>query len=75
MNAWAMWAPTIVAILTAFFVAGKIAGRIGDQEKTLKQHNDRLDEHEDKLGAHAIAIAKSEAWRAGYEAGKGAHGR
>jgi hypothetical protein len=71
MGTWAEWGPTIVAIVTAIFIAGQVTGRIKDQEKTLVRHDEILGEHATLLGKHAVSIAESQAWRRGYEAGKG----
>ena len=68
MPIWAAWAPTIVAVLTAIFVSGQIAGRIKHQEEALKEHHARLDEHGETLVVHAVAIAENKAWREGYNA-------
>lgn len=65
----AAWGPTIVAIVTAIFIAGQITGRIKDQEKTLLDHHDRLEGHDIKLEAHGLAIMEAKAWREGYNAG------
>lgn len=66
---WAAWGPTIVAVVTMIFTAGALVGRIRDQETTLVDHHDRLDGHDTKLESHAIAIAKMESWKEGYNAG------
>lgn len=66
----AAWGPTIVAIISAIFIAGQVAGRIKDQEKTLKRHDDILDEHGTKIDEHSIAIAEGNAWRRGYDAAR-----
>ncbi|MGH2505893.1 MAG: hypothetical protein ACRDHZ_00500 [Ktedonobacteraceae bacterium] len=66
---WAAWGPTIVAVITAIFIAGQISGRIKDQEVTIKDHHDRLDGHDDKLETHAIQLTRIEAWKDGYNAG------
>jgi hypothetical protein len=65
---WPAWGPTIVAVVTAIFMLGQITGRIRDQETTLVNHNGRLDDHDEKLTDQAVAIAKLEAWREGYNA-------
>jgi hypothetical protein len=67
---WAAWGPTIISIVVGIVVIGKTIGRIDNQEKTLAQHDDRIVAVEDKTAAHDIAIAKSEAWREGFKAGK-----
>jgi hypothetical protein len=66
---WAAWGPTLVAIITAVFIAGQVSGRIKDQEKTLVEHHGRLDEHDVKLETHGNAITRMEAWKEGYNAG------
>lgn len=68
---WAAWAPAVITLLGIIFMAGQITGRIKDQEITIKDHDGRLDGHDATLGQHAIAIARAESWREGYNAGKG----
>lgn len=70
MGIWVAWAPTIVAVLTAIFVSGQIAGRIKHQEEAIKEHDDRLNGHDTKLELHSVAIATAEAWRKGYNAAR-----
>lgn len=67
---WAAWGPTAVAIVTAIFIAGQITGRIKNQEITLKEHHDRLGGHDVDIKDHADRLARSEAWREGYNAGR-----
>lgn len=67
---WAAWGPTIVAVVTAIFIAGQITGRIKDQEKTITDHHMRLGGHDTKLEDHGTRLAKAEAWREGYNAGR-----
>ena len=81
MNPLAAWAPTIITVLTVIFGAGKIYGRIGGQEITLKRHDDqfkqhdtKIEEHGDRLDGHDIELAKAAAWREGYNFGKKDHG-
>jgi len=74
---WTDWGPTIIAVITAVFTAGMIAGRIRHQETALLEQHGRLDLHDVKLEVHAIAIAKLESWKEGYNAGAtriGLHG-
>jgi hypothetical protein len=66
---WAAWGPTLVAIVTAIFIAGQVTGRIKDQEIVLKRHDLRLDGHDDKLGEHSVALAESKAFQSGYTGG------
>lgn len=70
MSVLAAWAPAIITVITAIFIAGKIAGRIQGQESTLLRHENQLGEHEDRLNEHAVKIATSQAWQDGYKAGK-----
>lgn len=70
MTSLSAWAPAIITLLTVIFGAGKIYGRIGDQEKTLKRHDDSLIEHGDRLDSHDIELAKTSAWREGYNFAK-----
>ena len=67
---WAAWGPTLVAIVTAIFIAGQVTGRIRSQEKTLAHHDNRLDGHDQKLESHGQSITRMEAWTDGYNAGR-----
>jgi hypothetical protein len=62
--------PAIITLLAAIYTAGQITGRIEDQEKTLLNHNNRLDGHDTKLESHALSITRMEAWTDGYNAGR-----
>lgn len=73
MNPWSLWAPTIITVLTVIFGAGKIYGRIGDQEITLKRHDDTLEQHGERLSTHDTELATAKGWREGYNAGKKDH--
>jgi len=64
----AAWGPTIVAAITMIFTAGLLVGRIRNQELTLKDHHDRLDSIDTRLDGHSDRLARSEAWREGYNA-------
>lgn len=66
---WAAWAPTGVAVVAVAFNHGQLVGRIKNQETALAEHHVRLDLHDTKLESHAIAIAKLESWKEGYNAG------
>lgn len=74
MSAWSAWAPAVITLLTVIFGAGKIYGRIGDQELTLKRHDDSILLHGNRLDGHDIELAKSTAWREGYNFAKKDHG-
>jgi len=67
---WAAWGPTLVAIVTAIFIAGQVTGRIKDQEKTLAHHDERLDGHDTEIKDLGNRMTASEAWREGYNAGR-----
>ena len=73
MNQWSAWGPTVVTVLTVIFGAGRIYGRIGDQEITIKRHDDLIVEHTGRLDGHDIELAKSAAWREGYNFAKKDH--
>ena len=75
MQSWAVWIPAIITLLSVIYASGAIVGRIKDQEVTIAAHNEWLKSHDMRLGINEIAIAKGEAWRAGYDAGKSSHGR
>jgi hypothetical protein len=68
-----MWAPAIITLITVIFGAGNIYGRIGDQEKTLKRHDDTLIDHRDQLDRHELELAEGRGWKRGYDAGKKDH--
>lgn len=71
----AIWIPCgITIVITAIgwiFTAGQTTGRIKDQELTLKDHHDTLKVHDGKLENLGNRMTASEAWRDGYNAGKG----
>lgn len=60
-NTLAAWAPAVVSLVTAIFMAGMYVSKI-------KDHDKRLDRHENTLGVHAVEIAEHKAWRDGYNA-------
>ena len=74
-DAWFIWAPTVITLISVVYAAGAIVGRIKDQEVTVAAHNEWLKSHDVRLGSHDVAIAEGKAWRAGYDAGKSMHGR
>ncbi len=61
---WSAWAPTIVSIGVAIFIAGQYSRTISDHGKRL----DGLDLKVEDLGTRMTA---SEAWTEGYNAGRG----
>lgn len=67
---WAAWGPTIVAIVTAIFVAGQVTGRVKDQEKMLASHDTRLNGHDADIKSLGTRMTASEAWTEGYNAGR-----
>lgn len=78
------WVPAIITVVGWIFTLGLTVGRINSQEKTLVEHDDRLNGQDvklenhaaataTKLENHAIAIAKLEAWKEGYNAGVKKH--
>jgi len=64
----AAWAPTIVAGITMIFTAGLLVEKLRDVGRTQNSHGVRLDGLDKELQTAAIAIAKLEAWRDGYNA-------
>lgn len=64
------WAPAAIAVVTAIYTGGALVGRIKNQEITLKEHHDRLDNHDDRLSSLDVKAAESKAWREGYNVGK-----
>lgn len=64
------WAPAVITLIGWIFTAGMTIGRINGQEKTLKNHDDRLDGHDDKLENLGNRMTASESWREGYNAGR-----
>lgn len=75
MNNLAAWGPTIVSGLVMVFTAGLLVGRIRNQETTLKDHHDRLNIIDTRLDGHSDRLARSEAWREGYNAATNASGK
>ena len=73
MTIWALWASPLITLLAVIFGAGKIYGRIGNQEITLKRHDDTLQDHGERLDQHDIEMARAKGWQAGYDAGKKDH--
>jgi hypothetical protein len=55
------------------FTAGMLVAKVSNQDKRLDGHSTQLESHEDRLNDHSVKIAKAEAWREGYNAGKTAH--
>jgi hypothetical protein len=62
------WGPSAITVITMIFTAGLLVGNQRDMGKALGNHAKRLDGHDLGLQAAAIAIAKLEAWRDGYNA-------
>jgi len=71
MSTWAAWVPAIVTVIGWIFTMGLTTGRIKDQEVTLKDHHAILKDHDIKLDSLGNRMTASEAWREGYNAGKG----
>lgn len=61
----------LASVGSSIYTAGATVGRVKDQEKLLEKQNLRLDGHDITLSLHGERIAKGEAWREGYRAGKG----
>lgn len=70
---WAAWGPTVVAAITMIFTAGTLVTKINRHDEDLKDHGERLDNHDKEIGSLDVRVAKQEAWRDGYNAGKAAH--
>jgi hypothetical protein len=68
---WAAWIPTIFTVMSVFYLAGQLTGRIKDQEKVITDHHNKLTAHDEELGRHSISIAEAKAWRSGYDAATG----
>jgi hypothetical protein len=60
---WGSWGPTIIAVVTAVFIAGAYAD-------TIRGHSKRLDAHDTKLDDLGTRVTAAEAWREGYNAGR-----
>lgn len=65
------WIPAVITLLGWIFTAGMVTGRIKDQEITIKDHHDQLKDYGGKLENLGNRMTASEAWRDGYNAGKG----
>jgi|GEM_PF-5864887 hypothetical protein len=72
---WETWMPVFIYVITAIFVFGKTFGRISDQEKTLKRHDDQLDVHEGKIESLERLSEYGRGLREGFDAGKAAAAR
>lgn len=66
---WAAWTPTIIVAGAALFNHGQLVGRIKNQEVTVKEHHDRLKEHDDSIDRLGNRMTAAEAWNEGYSAG------
>ena len=64
------WAPAVVGIVAAVFNHGQLVGRIKNQEITIKDHDDRLDEHDHSINSLGNRMTATEAWKEGYNAGR-----
>lgn len=60
---WATWAPAIITIATAIYIAGGLG-------RTIRDHDKRLDTHETELRDLGTRMTAAEAWREGYNAGR-----
>lgn len=70
MGTAAAWAPAVVTVIAWIFTAGMVTGRIKEQEDAIKDHHDRLNNHDAKLENLGNRMTASEAWREGYNAGR-----
>jgi uncharacterized ion transporter superfamily protein YfcC len=61
---WAAWGPTLLTLATAVFIAGSYS-------RTVKDHDKRLDGHDAEIKDLGTRMTASEAWREGYNAGRG----
>jgi len=73
VTTWAAWAPTLTTIIAVIFGSGIIYGRISGQERTLKRHDDTLQDHGEQLDRHELELAEGRGWKRGYDAGKKDH--
>lgn len=60
---WSAWGPTIVAVVTAIYMAGSYG-------RSVKDHDKRLDGHDEELKDLGTRMTASEAWTEGYNAGR-----
>lgn len=58
MNNLSAWAPALVALASSLIGLGMMYSKVGDHEK-------RLDSHEERIGRVEIEAAKSEGFRQG----------
>lgn len=71
---WSAWAPTLVTVIMAIFVAGKIYSKQEDHDERLKDHDERFEQISVRDSLQDVALAKLEAWRDGYNAATSKHG-
>jgi hypothetical protein len=65
---WEAWGPTLVSIITAFFMAGMMYGKVKDHDRYLARHDTEIEDVKIRLGASEIEVAKLQSWRDGYNA-------
>jgi hypothetical protein len=68
MTDLAAWGPTIVAGVTMIFTAGILVQSHRDLRRAQEDHGLRLNGLDKEVQIQAVAIAKLEAWRDGYNA-------
>jgi flagellar biosynthesis/type III secretory pathway protein FliH len=66
---WARWAPAVITLIGWVFTMGLTVGRINNQEIALAEHDDRLEEHEQDIQSHTLALAKMDSRKEGYAEG------
>lgn len=57
----ALWAPTIISVISALIFGGGLVQRVRDHGKLLEKHTK-------EITINALDIAKLNAWRDGYNA-------
>lgn len=63
---------SVIGIATTIFCvayfAGKLTQRIDDTQKVVDEHDLTLKDHSERLSDHEVKIAQLNAWREGYNA-------
>lgn len=65
---WSAWAPSLISVATAIFIAGMMYSKQKDHDEQLLSHDKRFERIEAKDSLQDVALAKLEAWRDGYNA-------
>ena len=59
----------VLTIAGMAFYHGRLTEKVSGNTESLKLHEGRLDDHDDKIYLHAEKIGKLEQWKDGFSAG------